>query len=210
MHQMNSAQQFGVKDHMSDAPAAFTNSQYVMPQAPSSNRVFQNKEHLTIRDPTMSKVASTIDPAALDSSAEAMQMLLRSENTLLGGDKSKEQFTMRGHLDEIEKVLNDMVTELRYHRQQVGICSAEKDTLGAVLQMNIVKDKNAVLNEEYRNREDLKRANEQQEVQYEKFNRQLAAIQADHNTENTRIMQLQRRIYDQEGHIGIAQQKWEN
>lgn len=117
---------------------------------------------------------------------------------------------MRGHLDDIEKVLNDMVTELRYHRQQVGICSAEKDTLGAVLQMNIVKDKNGVLNEEYKNREDIKRANECQEACYEKYHRQLNAIQMDHNTENTRIMQLQRRIHDQEGHIGIAQQKWEN
>jgi hypothetical protein len=53
---------------------------------------------------------------------------------------------MRGHLDELEKVLHDMVTELRYHTQQVGITSAEKDTAGAVLQMNIVHAKNAVLN----------------------------------------------------------------
>ena len=75
---------------MDEAPAAFTNSQYVMPQAPSTNKIFQNKEPRQIKDPTMTKVASTIDPAALDSSAEAMQLLLKSENTLLGGDRSKE------------------------------------------------------------------------------------------------------------------------
>ena len=45
-----------------------------------------------------------------------------------------------------------MVTELKYHQQQVQIISAEKDTAGAVLQMNIVNAKNSVLNEEYRNR----------------------------------------------------------
>ena len=40
---------------------------------------------------------------------------------------------MRGHLDNLEHVLNDMVTEIKYHRQQVAITSAEKDTVGAVV-----------------------------------------------------------------------------
>jgi hypothetical protein len=59
---------------------------------------------------------------------------------------------MRGHLDSLESVLNDMVTELKYHQQQVAIVAAEKDTAGAVLQMNIVNAKNSILNEEFRNR----------------------------------------------------------
>ncbi len=58
---------------------------------------------------------------------------------------------MRGHMDQLENVINDMITELKYHRQQVGITSAEKDTAGAVLQMNIVQTKNNVLNEQYKN-----------------------------------------------------------
>jgi len=37
--------------------------------------------------------------------------------------------------------------------------------------MNIVNAKNSVLNEEYRNRQDLSRENAQQEKIYEKFNR---------------------------------------
>lgn len=64
--------------------------------------------------------------------------MVRKEHVLLGGDKEKAQFTMRGHMDDLEKVINDMVTELKYHRQQVAITSAEKDTAGAVLMMNIV------------------------------------------------------------------------
>jgi hypothetical protein len=51
---------------------------------------------------------------------------------------------MRGHLDELEKVLHDMVTEVPH--SAVGTTSAEKDTAGAVLQMNIVHAKKAVLN----------------------------------------------------------------
>jgi hypothetical protein len=78
--------------------------------------------------------------------------LLKKNNTLIGGDKNKEQFTMRGHLDSLELCLNDMVTELKYHSQQVQIISAEKDTSGALLQMNVVQNRNAVLNEEYKNR----------------------------------------------------------
>jgi len=42
--------------------------------------------------------------------------LVRKEHVLLGGDKEKAQFTMRGHMDDLEKVVNDMVTELKYHR----------------------------------------------------------------------------------------------
>ena len=61
---------------------------------------------------------------------------------------SKENFTVRGHLEALEGVLVDMVSELKYHRQQVEIISAEKDTVGAVLAMNIAQAKNAVLNEE--------------------------------------------------------------
>lgn len=97
---------------------------------------------------------------------------------------------MRGHLDSLEAVLNDMVTELKYHQQQVAIVAAEKDTAGAVLQMNIVNAKNSILNEEFRNRQDINRDNEQQQKAYEKLNRQIDVIKLDHNTENTRIMQL--------------------
>lgn len=78
---------------------------------------------------------------------------------------------MRGHLDSLELVLNDMVTELKYHQQQVAILSAEKDTAGALLQMNIVQARNAVLNEEYKCRQELKREDETQRKQYEKLNR---------------------------------------
>ena len=51
--------------------------------------------------------------------------------------KSKENFTVRGHLEALENALTDMVSELKYHRQQVQIISAEKDTSAAVAQMNI-------------------------------------------------------------------------
>ena len=58
---------------------------------------------------------SSIDKNILDNNNEGMTNLLRSAHTIVGGDKNKEQFTMRGHLDSLESVLNDMVTELKYH-----------------------------------------------------------------------------------------------
>jgi hypothetical protein len=51
---------------------------------------------------------------------------------------SKEGFTLRGHLESLESAIVEMVSELKYHRHQVGIISAEKDTSGAVAEMNIV------------------------------------------------------------------------
>lgn len=44
----------------------------------------------------------------------------------------------------------EIVSELKYHRHQVGIISAEKDTSGAVAEMNVTQTKNAILNNEYK------------------------------------------------------------
>ena len=70
--------------------------------------------------------------------------------TAVPGLVGKESMTFRGQLESLENVLIDIVSELKYHRRQVEIISAEKETSGAVLQMNIVKAKNSVLNEEYK------------------------------------------------------------
>ena len=84
--------------------------------APDSNKVFTAKApEVNPKDPIYHKFVSTIDKNILDQSSDAMNNLLKRHNTLIGGDKSKEQFTIRGHLDSLEMVLNDMVTELKYH-----------------------------------------------------------------------------------------------
>lgn len=91
-----------------------------MPIAPATNQVFVPKApEVNPKDPIYHKFVSTIDKTILDQSSDAMNSLLKKNNTLIGGDKHKEQFTMRGHLDSMELVLNDMVTELKYHTQQV-------------------------------------------------------------------------------------------
>ena len=43
----------------------------------------------------------------------------------------------------------------------MGIISAEKDTSGAVAEMNIVQAKNAILNTEYKLEQEIKRADRQ-------------------------------------------------
>jgi hypothetical protein len=47
--------------------------------------------------------------------------------------KDKENITLRGNLEVLEHVLVDIVSELKYHKQQVSIISAEKDTSGAII-----------------------------------------------------------------------------
>ena len=44
---------------------------------------------------------------------------------------------MRGHLDSLENCLNDMLNELSYNTQQMQITSSEKDTAGALIEMNV-------------------------------------------------------------------------
>ena len=87
------------------------------------------------------------------------------------GLQGKDQMTFRGQLESLEQVLIDIVSEIKYHRRQVEIVKAEKDTTGAVLQMNIVKNKNASLNEEYKLGEEIKREHGNQEKAFVKLHR---------------------------------------
>jgi len=101
---------------------------------------------------------------------------------------SKEGFTLRGHLESLESAIVEMVSELKYHRHQVGIISAEKDTSGAVAEMNIGQAKNAILNTEYKLEQEVKRADRQQGTEYDRIHRQMDMIQTDSNTQNTRLL----------------------
>ena len=111
--------------------------------------------------------------------------------------------TFRGQLESLEQVLIDIVSEIKYHRRQVEIFKAEKDTTGAVLQMNIVKNKNASLNEEYKLGEEIKRQNQDQEKAFVKLHRQVEVLNNDTYTANTRLLQMQRRIVELESAVGV-------
>ena len=119
------------------------------------------------------------------------------------GLQGKETMTFRGQLESLEQVLIDIVSELKYHRRQIDIISAEKDTSGAVLQMNIVKSKNESLNEEFKLAQEIKRENADQEKAYVKLQKQVDVLNNDTYTANTRLMQMQRRITELEQVVGI-------
>ena len=124
------------------------------------------------------------------------------------GLQGKDQMTFRGQLESLEQVLIDIVSEIKYHRRQVEIVKAEKDTTGAVLQMNIVKNKNASLNEEYKLGEEIKREHGNQEKAFVKLHRQVEVLNNDTYTANTRLLQMQRRILELEGAVGVPSQKF--
>jgi len=94
----------------------------------------------------------------------------------------KDGFSLRGHLEQLEDAIVEMVSELKYHRQQVGIISAEKDTSAAVAELNILQAKNAVLNCEYKLEQEIKRADNQQTTEYDRIHRQMDIVQTDSNT----------------------------
>ena len=62
-----------------------------MPVAPDSNRVFVDKApEVNPKDPIYHKFVSTIDKSILDASQDAKNNLLMRNQTLIGGDKTKE------------------------------------------------------------------------------------------------------------------------
>lgn len=103
---------------------------------------------------------------------------------------------MRGHLDALEGVLNDCITEMSYHVRQNQITCAEKDTSGAILCMNVVKAHNTVLNEEHKTRQESKKNRDAQQKTYDMLNRHVDACIQDHNSQNARLLALQRRIWE--------------
>ena len=108
----------------------------------------------------------------------------------------------------MENVLIDIVSELKYHRRQIEIISAEKETSGAVMQMNIVKAKNGVLNEEYKLQEEIKRNNRTQEKEFKKLHDQVDVLKNDSYTANTRLLQMHRRILELESLVGVPSEKF--
>ena len=128
--------------------------------------------------------------------------------TAVPGLIGKETMTFRGQLESLENVLIDIVSELKYHRRQIEIISAEKETSGAVMQMNIVKAKNGVLNEEYKLQEEIKRNNRTQEKEFKKLHDQVDVLKNDSYTANTRLLQMHRRILELEGLVGVPSEKF--
>ena len=104
-------------------------------------------------------------------------------------------------------MLIDVVSEIKYHRRQIDIIKAEKDTAGAVVQMNIVNTKNTILNEEYKMCEKIKQSNRKQDKEYEKLHKQVDVLHNETYTANTRLMQMQRRILEVESIVGLPPQK---
>ena len=123
------------------------------------------------------------------------------------GLANKDNMTFRGQLESLEAVLIDVVSEIKYHRRQIDIIKAEKDTAGAVVQMNIVNTKNTILNEEYKMCEKIKQSDRKQDKEYQKLHKQVDVLHNETYTANTRLMQMQRRILEVESIVGLPPQK---
>ena len=74
--------------------------------------------------------------------------------------------------------------------------------------MNIVKSKNASLNEEYKLGKEITRSNQEQGKSFVKIHKQIEVLNNDTYTANTRLLQMQRRIVELEGSVGIPAQKF--
>lgn len=140
-----------------------------------------------------------------ESQENAQQPFLASTSSL---NRDREAITLRGNLEILENVLIDVVSELKYHRQQVAIISAEKDTSGAVIQMGIAQAKNSVLSDELKTQQEMKRAERAQTREFERLKRQIDVLQGDTDTAETRLLQMQRRIMQLESQIGLPSSKF--
>ena len=76
------------------------------------------------------------------------------------------------------------------------------------MQMNIVKAKNSVLNEEYKLQEEIKRNSKAQDKEFTKLHQQVDVLKNDSYTANTRLLQMQRRIVELEGLVGVDSEKF--
>eukprot|EP00347_Sterkiella_histriomuscorum_P021778 403332799 len=120
---------------------------------------------------------------------------------------SGEQFSVRSHLQDMENSLGDIITEIKYHRQQVGMIKSEKETLESVLSMKIDDAKKTVQNEEKRVRNDMIRNRDNQHTETGRLHYQIKNLQVESNTMQQKLLGLQRRIQEMEGHAGIHDDK---
>jgi hypothetical protein len=84
-------------------------------------------------------------------------------------DKDGEPISVKGHLHDLENKLSDILTEIKYHRSQVGMVRSEKDTLESVLTMKIQDTKKSVQNDETRVRNDMERSRKTQKTETQRL-----------------------------------------
>lgn len=90
MHQMNSMEHFSRQQRLEESAEMVSNRSHMVPVAPGSNKIFNKKPEAEATNEKYEMVASRINQEQMEASQRAMQMLLRRENTLLGGERSKE------------------------------------------------------------------------------------------------------------------------
>ncbi|CDW77025.1 UNKNOWN [Stylonychia lemnae] len=120
---------------------------------------------------------------------------------------SGDAFSVRSHLSDMENTLSDIITEIKYHRQQVGMIKSEKETLESVLSMKIDDAKKTVQNEEKRVRNDMMRNKDNQHTETGRLHYQIKNLQVESNTMQQKLLGLQRRIQEMESHVGIHDDK---
>lgn len=78
--------------------------------------------------------------------------------------------------------MSDILTEIKYHRQQVTIIRGEKDTLDTVLNMKIADTKKSVQNDEARVRADMERSRKTQKQETQRLQGQVRTLNLETNT----------------------------
>lgn len=68
MHQMNSAEQFSIKNHLDEAHDLFAHNSHMMPKAPSTNRIFAPIQDQEPTEEKYVQIASKINQEAMESS----------------------------------------------------------------------------------------------------------------------------------------------
>ena len=88
---------------------------------------------------------------------------------------------------------------------------SEKDHSGANLTSKVFACNNGMLNEQHRSRQAITQERERQTTFYQgKLGRTLQELGEQHTAQNSRLLQLQRRIWKEEELIGILPQAWDN
>ena len=106
-------------------------------------------------------------------------------------------------MESLETKLQDILTEISYHRQQLGIVKSESETANQVLNMKIDEMRGRIEFEERKIQNNITNEYNKQQKVHDSLHQQIKALNVESDTCNSKAMALDRRIEEIEKIIGV-------
>ena len=112
-------------------------------------------------------------------------------------------YSLRGTIEQLSTKMNDIITEITYHRQQLQIVKSESETANQMLNLKIDEMRGRTEFEEQKLQNMLEAEKNKQKKMHDYLHNQMRRLKVETDTCNAKSMALNRRVEEMEKQIGV-------